>query len=220
MNDNRIEKKFVLGKHKDDFVKKLLLSNGFNKQYPDRVINSIYMDTVNYDFAKDNINGISNRKKIRFRWYNQNLKKIYIEVKNKRNFNVWKNIEKVEPKINEKSLIEYLKKNLNNMKFKYNNNFNHKLVLKTNYKRSYWLSNNKKIRATIDINLNTNSINFYKKKIYINDTVLEFKFSPEDENYFRNFFLNKISFLRSQKYSKYVRSFLELENSGLINSTL
>ena len=31
-------------------------------------------------------------------------------------------------------------------------------------------------------------------------------------------FLNKISFLRSQKYSKYVKSFLELENSGLINS--
>ena len=217
MNDNRIEKKFVLGKHKDDFVKKLLLSNGFNKQYPDRVINSIYMDTVNYDFAKDNINGISNRKKIRFRWYNQNLKKIYIEVKNKRNFNVWKNIEKIEPNIDEKSLIGYLKKNLNNIKFKYNNNFNYKLVLKTNYKRSYWLSNNRKIRATIDINLNTNSINFLKKKIYFNDTILEFKFSPKDENYFRNFYLNKISYLRSQKYSKYIKSFLELENSGLIN---
>jgi hypothetical protein len=217
MNENRIEKKFVLGKHKDDFLKKLLLSNGFNKQYPDRVINSIYMDTVNYDFAKDNISGISNRKKIRFRWYNQDLKKIYFEVKNKRNFNVWKNIEKIEPSIDEKSLVGYLKKNLNNMKFECNNNFNNKLVLKTNYKRSYWLSNNKKIRATIDINLNANSINFFKKKIYFNDTILEFKFSPKDENYFRIFYLNKISYLRSQKYSKYIRSFLELENSGLIN---
>ena len=217
MNENRIEKKFVLGKHKDDFLKKLLLSNGFNKQYPDRVINSIYMDTVNYDFAKDNISGISNRKKIRFRWYNQDLKKIYFEVKNKRNFNVWKNIEKIEPSIDEKSLVGYLKKNLNNMIFECNNNFNNKLVLKTNYKRSYWLSNNKKIRATIDINLNANSINFFKKKIYFNDTILEFKFSPKDENYFRIFYLNKISYLRSQKYSKYIRSFLELENSGLIN---
>ena len=217
MNENRIEKKFVLGKHKDDFLKKLLLSNGFNKQYPDRVINSIYMDTVNYDFAKDNISGISNRKKIRFRWYNQDLKKIYFEVKNKRNFNVWKNIEKIEPSIDEKSLVGYLKKNLNNMKFECNNNFNNKLVLKTNYKRSYWLSNNKKIRATIDINLNANSINFFKKKIYFNDTILEFKFSPKDENYFRIFYLNKICYLRSQKYSKYIRSFLELENSGLIN---
>ena len=103
------------------------------------------------------------------------------------------------------------------MKFECNNNFNNKLVLKTNYKRSYWLSNNKKIRATIDINLNANSINFFKKKIYFNDTILEFKFSPKDENYFRIFYLNKISYLRSQKYSKYIRSFLELENSGLIN---
>ena len=76
------------------------------------------------------------------------------------------------------------------MKFKYNNYFNNKLVLKTNYKRSYWLSKIK-IRATIDINLNTNSINF-TKKIYFNDTILEFKFSPDNESHFRNFFLNKI----------------------------
>ena len=217
MNENRIEKKFVLGKYKDDFVKKLLLVNGFTKQYPDRVINSIYVDTANFDFAKDNINGISDRKKVRFRWYNKDLQKIYIEVKNKRNFNVWKNIEKIEPKINEKSLIEYLKKNLNNMKFKYNNNFNHKLVLKTNYKRSYWLSNNKKIRATIDIDINASPINNLSKPIYLADTVLEFKFQPIHEKYFRNFFTNKISHLRTQKYSKYVRSFIELESSGLIN---
>ena len=54
----------------------------------------------------------------------------------------------------------------------------------------------------------------------MNDTILEFKFNPNDEKFFRDFFLNKISYLRSQKYSKYVRSFLELENSGLINSNI
>ena len=53
MNENRIEKKFVLGKFKDDFIKKFLSINGFTKQYPDRVINSIYLDTKNYDFARD-----------------------------------------------------------------------------------------------------------------------------------------------------------------------
>ena len=79
MNENRIEKKFVLGKFKDDFFKKLLLVNGFTKQYPDRTISSIYLDTANYDFAKDNINGVSERKKIRFRWYNNNLDDIYVE---------------------------------------------------------------------------------------------------------------------------------------------
>ena len=90
MNEYRIEKKFVLGKLKNDFLKKLLLINGFNKQYPDRNISSIYLDTLNYNFAKDNINGVSRRKKIRLRWYNDNLDKISYEQKNKENFNVWK----------------------------------------------------------------------------------------------------------------------------------
>ena len=121
MNENRIEKKFVLGKFKDDFFKKFLLVNGFTKQYPDRTISSIYLDTVNYDFAKDNINGVSERKKIRFRWYNDDLDKIYIEEKNKRNFNVWKNIKKVDFQINKKKIIESLKNNFLNIKFKNNN---------------------------------------------------------------------------------------------------
>ena len=43
MNENRIEKKFVLGKFKDDFFKKFLLVNAFTKQYPDRTISSIWI---------------------------------------------------------------------------------------------------------------------------------------------------------------------------------
>ena len=38
--------------------------------------------------------------------------------------------------------------------------------------------NNKKIRATIDIDINTNSMNNFSKPIYLGDTVLEFKFDP------------------------------------------
>ena len=217
MNENRIEKKFVLGKFKDDFFKKILIINGFNKQFPDRTISSVYLDTVNYDFARDNINGVSERKKIRFRWYNDNLDKIYIEEKNKRNFSVWKNVKKIDFQINKEKLAENLKNNFFKIEFKNKNNFNYKFVLKTNYKRSYWLSNNKKIRATIDIDINASPINNLSKPIYLGDTVLEFKFHPMYEKYFRNFFTNKISHLRSQKYSKYVRSFIELENSGLNN---
>ena len=217
MNEKRVEKKFVLGKFKDDIFKKFLLVNGFIKQYPDRTISSIYLDTANYDFVKDNINGVSERKKIRFRWYNSDLDKIYIEVKNKKNFNVWKNVEKINLKTNEKNLIENLKKNFFNIKFKNNIHFNYKFVLKTNYKRSYWLSNNNKIRATIDIDINASSLNNFSKPVHLGDTVLEFKFNPIHEKYFRDFFSNKFNHLRTQKYSKYVRSFIELENSGLNN---
>ena len=88
-------------------------------------------------------------------------------------------------------------------------------MLKTNYKRSYWLSSNNKIRATIDIDINASSLNNFTKPIYLGDTVLEFKFNPQHEEYFRNFLSNRFDYLRAQKYSKYVRSFIELENSGI-----
>ena len=60
-------------------------------------------------------------------------------------------------------------------------------------------------------------MNNFSKPIYLGDTVLEFKFDPFDEKFFRSFFAKGFSHLRSQKYSKYVRSFIELENSGLNN---
>ena len=100
-----------------------------------------------------------------------------------------------------------------------NNNFtdsNYKIVLKTNYKRSYWLSNDKKIRATIDTNLKTSPGYDLGKNIYLSESILEFKYLPRYENYFRNFFKEIESGLRAVKYSKYVRSFFELNNSGLI----
>ena len=40
----------------------------------------------NFDFAKDNINGVSKRKKLRFRWYNKDLNNVYFEEKKKRDF--------------------------------------------------------------------------------------------------------------------------------------
>ena len=51
MNENRIEKKFVLGKYEDDSIKKILTISGFKKSFPSRYISSIYLDTLNFDFA-------------------------------------------------------------------------------------------------------------------------------------------------------------------------
>ena len=215
MSENRIEKKFVLGKFKDDFLKKFLLINGFTKQYPDRKISSIYLDTSNYDFARDNINGVSERKKIRFRWYNNDTKKIFFEEKNKKNFLVWKNVKEIKLLNGEKELIKKLKEFFFSIKFKNNHNFNFKFILKTDYQRTYWISDDKKFRATIDTEINASSLENFFKPIYLPDTVLEFKFSPEYESEFRYFFNSRSYQLRSKKYSKYIRSFLTLENSGL-----
>ena len=88
------------------------------------------------------------------------------------------------------------------------------MVLKTNYKRSYWISSDKKIRATIDININASNLSNPISKINLSDTILEFKFAPINERKFRTFFVENFKHLRSQKYSKYVRSFIALEEAG------
>ena len=216
MNENRVEKKFVLGKYQEDLLKKILITNGFTKYFVPREISSIYLDTLNFDFAKDNINGVSKRKKIRFRWYNDDYSKIYLEEKKKQNFFVKKNISNAIDFANKKDLVQNLKEyflNLNEI----HNNFNYQFILKTNYLRSYWISNDKKIRATIDTNLNTSPINNLSRILELNETILELKFSPSNEKFFRNLFIQNNFNLRSKKYSKYLQSFYILEDSGLIN---
>jgi len=217
MNDTRVEKKFVFGKYQNDYVEKLLLINNFSKNYPDRKISSIYLDTLNFDFAKDNINGVNERKKIRIRWYNDDLDQLYFEEKNKRNFYVWKNISKINISSNKEKLIKNLKNFFFRSKNIINNNYNYNFILKTNYKRNYWLSSNGKIRATIDTEINACPADNPTKVIKLPETILEFKFSPNSESFFRDFFSQKSLNIRTKKYSKYIQSFIALEDSGLIN---
>jgi len=45
---------------------------------------------------------------------------------------------------------------------------------------------------------------------------LEFKFHPNNEDYFRKFFSLQNFNFRTKKYSKYIQSFFLLDESGLI----
>lgn len=42
---------------------------GFKKAFPDRWVNNIYYDTPNFVTCQENLDGISERKKFRLRWY-------------------------------------------------------------------------------------------------------------------------------------------------------
>ena len=216
MNNSRIEKKFILGKYEEDFVQKTLLRSGFKKLFVPRKVSSIYLDTINYNFVKDNINGVSKRKKIRFRWYNDDYTNIYLEEKNKQNFLVKKKFRKVFKFDKNINFIENLKSYFLSLK-RFNKNYNFKFILKTSYLRTYWISNDRKIRATIDSNIIASPINDLNRNLNLNETILEFKFSPISEKNFRNLFHNYNLNLRSKKYSKYLQSFLLLDDAGLIN---
>ena len=64
----------------------------FLTQFEDREVNSIYFDDQNYSAIKQNVEGVSSKKKYRLRWYG-NLNKItnsVFEVKKKKGFVVKK----------------------------------------------------------------------------------------------------------------------------------
>lgn len=54
------------------------------KQFPDRKIHSVYLDSASLDDYQDNVSGVSQRGKVRFRWYNEDRSNIVLELKNKR----------------------------------------------------------------------------------------------------------------------------------------
>lgn len=215
--ESRIERKFIVGINNYEFFEKFLKLNSFKRTYENREVSSIYFDTLNYDFLRANIDGIGFRKKYRIRWYNNDYKNIFFEEKSKKNFLVSKKINKINYLFNEENFSENLNDFFSSDKDLNSKDYNLQIVLKTNYKRSYWLSDNKKIRATIDTDLNTSPYGRLNRIFKLPEIILEFKYLPEYEDYFRYFFKRFGSGLRVVKYSKYVKSFFELNNSGFVN---
>ncbi len=75
----RYERKYLIEKNNDFFFKNFLLRNNFQYIYEKRKVNSIYFDTNDFKFFEENINGVSQRKKVRLRWYNDEIDKLIIE---------------------------------------------------------------------------------------------------------------------------------------------
>ena len=215
-SDLRIERKFSFGKSKEDELNKFLLLNNFKKSFGKRKVNSIYLDTHSYNNVLDNINGINDREKLRIRWYNEDFNNFSIEIKQKNKFCILKKITKINSKISKHNYISDFKDHFIN-KYKKNLKFNYRFVLLVSYIRGYWISENEKIRATVDYNILTKPIIKSNIDIKIPDTILEFKFAPQNEPYFREFFYKRRFNFRVQKFSKYINAFSALHKNGLIN---
>lgn len=69
VNNWRYEKKYPIGTSQFIDFEKILFQSNFLPSYPSRVINNCYYDNVMWDSFYDNINGLSTRSKLRFRWY-------------------------------------------------------------------------------------------------------------------------------------------------------
>ena len=204
----RFERKWVFNSidHNQLFI---LLNRSnflFTNQFSDRQVNSIYFDDENYTSIKQNIDGISEKKKYRLRWYGdfkiitKLAHKKGIECKEK-NFDL--------PEMSNLNLLDY--NDVEKIELLINNNFNFKNklfpILTTHYLRSYFISSNKLVRSTVDRNLK--SLLLYKNRNLniikeAGDIILEFKYDLNLDEYVRSNLGNISS--RLSKNSKFINA--------------
>ena len=87
----RYERKWVFdnASYIDVFNKALRSKFLFNVQHPKRYVNSLYLDDFKRTSIIENLNGTSERTKVRIRWYGKNLYILNnpkLEIKIKKNF--------------------------------------------------------------------------------------------------------------------------------------
>ena len=212
----RYERKYILNSYlinnKEDLES--FLSINLIEKYKQRTINSIYYDTKNYQFAIDNLDGLSSRQKIRIRYYGPLEKFISprLEIKTKLGGVGTKEIfdlNKDELLNDHFALNQIYQLNLVNRKVLYFLVVLEPKVIVT-YQRKYFLSSCERFRFTLDsdigfkkfnVNLSFKDLNeesFYK----FSKKILELKYDFKNES-FANQISKNLPF-RLSSFSKYI----------------
>ena len=129
---------------------------GFFEGYPPRQINNVYFDTPQLDSFNENVAGISDRRKLRLRWYGSNLEQLNgtLELKCKRSFQGWKVSQRLNKPINLKHATwQSLRKSMDpEIKLELQDYFNRYSwpILMNRYQREYYLSFDRSVRVTLD----------------------------------------------------------------------
>jgi len=211
----RYEDKFLIPKFNFDEINDLFNTDKINFQcpYPQRVVNSIYYDTEDLFFARQNINGDGLRTKIRIRFYNYDLSIANLEVKYK-SFSVGKKFVKpfsLKDKLPDYRSLKFFLENLDEIPFFYLPCLQPNLFV--SYSRKYWISKVfDGVRITLDSNILVKELldydclnNLMKYQIPLEDlSVLEIKY--ESDQAVNNFakYLSSMTNLRRSRFSKYI----------------
>ena len=189
MSDFRYELKYILNESQLSHILNLIKHHGFKRHHPKRIVNSLYFEDYNFSSVKDNLSGISKRKKLRLRWYDDNTIPPFLEIK-KRSGRVgnkvkistpFKNGDEIE-KMNSKEISNFLKSK-NNVENELFLCHNLEPLLLVNYKRDYFISK-EGIRLTIDKKIKFSSVSkfnslSFQNKIRYNNSIVEIKFPTE-----------------------------------------
>ena len=180
----RYERKYRIENHAYQQVLQSMMSipGAFNEAYPDRWVNSIYMDDLDFKALNDNLSGISHRSKYRLRWYGNDLRNIenpVLEKKIKENMLGYKELIQMNsfhnspndlrraldiPLLRDESILP---------------------VVIVKYLRTYLQSFDKRVRITIDRNLQYLGMTHYAMDPFpLRDTaiILEVKYDQDIED--------------------------------------
>lgn len=201
--DLRYERKYGLSLEDFPRLKAALLSSGYYKLYPDRVINNVYYDTQNLSNYEGNLEGFSRRFKVRVRWYDDLDNNCTLEIKEKiDNLNRKKSFKFLR---GEDNLIRQcptqLPKEVHEELYSMGINISKFIpILRNSYKREYYFNDKLGVRLTVDSCLNYQNLRTMRKASDNISLVVEIKY-PGDINF--NETLDVLG-LHLSKNSKYI----------------
>ena len=189
-------------------------------EYPDRQVNNIYFDSLTHHSVCENILGASSKSKVRLRWYgtSKNPVNSSLEIKCKRNQLSWKLIYKIPGELgtegsNWRRVVSEICEQLPLGAKKWLE-MSPQPVLINKYVRKYFLSRDKKVRITLDRDLDVYDQcrkpfpNYSLKSNLPKVLVLEVKFLKELREHVVCTF-GDIP-IRGSRFSKYVSGFLSI----------
>ncbi len=207
----RYEVKIPISKYNESIYFNWLMSlKKLKIENESREINNIYYDTLNFESAKNNLDGISNRTKYRIRWYKKNFIHSFCNIelkvkKSKLNKKIIIPTRLHYSDIINKDLFDLIKNDLIKKKIDDKNLIIQKFfpTVQNRYQRFYYSYDD--IRLTYDTkinykNLRLTSINNWNLD---NLNVLEIKFNTEKLNQAKQL-ISKMPFV-PKRHSKYLR---------------
>ena len=223
---NRFERKFIIPERLTHSIEEVIKSNSalMRKIFYPRFVNNIYFDNPSFRFYFENIEGVSERMKMRIRWYGNlkdKIKKPVLELKQKHGLTGTKSFFRM-PSFNLNDIYQpgflsslFQKANLDMRKK--NLILSLKPTLINRYQRKYFLSLDQKFRLTIDDHLEYFPVSSPEQLSSggLKDSlsmIMELKYSPiyqpESANITQEFPFRVI------KNSKYVRGIQIIYNLG------
>ena len=191
-------------------------------EYPDRQVNNVYFDSFTHHSYSQNIIGSSSKSKIRLRWYgaSKNPERSSLEIKCKRNQLNWKLIYKMQGELglddwSWKRITSEIRRQLPLGAKKWVEMYPQPVLI-NRYVRKYFISRDKKVRVTLDKNLDIydqsrkSFPNYSSKSNMPNVLVLEVKFPREMRDHVAYTFGDMP--LRGSRFSKYVSGFFSINS--------